>query len=149
MHLWEADHSYYCNLGNYYNNDCGAHHKSLAEFLAAEAGGDLDYNLVFRWDWKEGDDWGYGPYTGDDNYRNGGLEVFFMSQRKGIFRYATVEVCRADEPQVIEFLRPRLAHLMALWEPLTERPDADTSRTNDQSRDEPNPSPTSKHGGGV
>lgn len=27
-HLWEVDHPYYCNLGNYFDNNCGNHYKS-------------------------------------------------------------------------------------------------------------------------
>jgi hypothetical protein len=119
QHLWEVYHAYYCNLGNYYSNDCGGHFKSFASFIEAEGDADLDMNLVFRWDWREGEDWGAGPYTGDNNYRNGRLEVFFLGQRKGVYRYATVEVCRADEANVRAYLAPRLAHLMGLWAPLT------------------------------
>lgn len=33
-------------------------------------------------------------------------------------RYDTIEVCRADEPAVIEYLRPRWDHMKRLWEPL-------------------------------
>jgi hypothetical protein len=118
-HLWEVDHDYYCNLGNYYSHGCGAEYKSISAFIEAEGGCDLVYNLVFRWDWREGEDWGLGEYAGDDNYRNGRLEVFFMSQRKGAYRFATVEVCRADEAAVRAYLTPRLQHLRGLWEPLS------------------------------
>lgn len=118
-HLWEVDHAYYCNLGNYYTNDCGTEHKSWADFLADWGDSDKDYNLLFRWDWKEEDsETGEPNYKGDDNYRNGKLEIFWLLQRKGIYQFSTVEVCRADESAVIEFLKPRLAHLMSLWEPL-------------------------------
>lgn len=117
-HLWEVDHSYYCSEGNYFSNDCTASYKSLSEFLEAEGSSDLDMNLVFRWDWREGPAWGAGDYAGDDNYRNGLLNVFIVGQRKGLFRSATVQVCRADEDAVRGFLAPRLAHLLALWAPL-------------------------------
>jgi hypothetical protein len=117
-HLWEADHSYYCNEGNYYSGECGTEWKSWAEFLAEFGASDMDYNLVFRWDWKEGEDEGATTFNGDVNYRNGRLLIFFMGQRKGLFFWHDIQVCRADEPAVIEFLRPRLAHLISLWEPL-------------------------------
>lgn len=118
-HLWEAEHSYYCSEFNYYNNETTARYKTLGAFLEAEADADLDYNLVFRWDWHEGEGWELIPYNGDDYYRNGEFKVFFVGQRKGLFRSAVVEVCRADEPAVIEYLRPRMQHLVELWEPLT------------------------------
>jgi hypothetical protein len=118
MKLWEADHKYYCSESNYFSNDTFSSHKSWASFIAEEGDGDMDYNLVFRWDWREGGDWGAGDYTGDDNYRNGLLQIFYVGQRKGLFRCVQVDVCRADEPGVRAFLEPRLAHLMALWGPL-------------------------------
>lgn len=122
-HLWEADHAYYCNDGNYFasgNNQPGGHYKSWAEFHEEFGDADMDYNLLFRWDWREGEDHNLPPYNGDDYYRNGHLMVCWMGQRKGLYRWDIVEVCRADEPAVIEFLRPRWEYLKALWEPLTD-----------------------------
>lgn len=121
-HLWEADHPYYCNEGNFYSNEPGATYKSWADFLAEEGDSDLDMNLVFRFDWRESEDWGAGVFTGDVNYRNGLLLLFIMGQRKGLYRYARVEVCRADEPSIIEYLKPRWNLMKRLWEPLEETP---------------------------
>jgi hypothetical protein len=119
-HLWEVKHSYYCNLGNYFNNDCGRDFKSWADFMDDMGDADMDYNLVFRWDWvEESPETGEPNYNGDDNYRNGRLHIFWMGQRKGLYTFSTVEVCRADEPAVIAFLRPRMEYLFSLWEPLT------------------------------
>lgn len=123
-HLWEVSHPYYCNEGNYYAHEQPTtHYKSWGEFVAAEADVDFDMNLLFRWDWREGEDWDLTPFNGDANYRNGVLVLFWMGQRKGLYRWTTIEVCRADEPAVIEFLRPRMAHLLRLWEPLEPPPD--------------------------
>lgn len=120
MRLWEAKHDYYCNEGNYFSNDCGLKFKSFAEFMGEFGDSDMDYNLVFRWDWNEGDDYGASEYNGDDYYRNGKLLIFIMGQRKGLFNWCEIEVCRADEAAVIDFLRPRLAKLMSLWSPLLD-----------------------------
>ena len=114
-HLWEVDHPYYCNLGNFYSNEPGHEYKSFADFLAEWGENDMDLNLVFRFDWKEEED---RPHKGDDNYRNGKLEIFWMLQRKGIYTFTVVEVCRADEPAVIEFLSKRWKYLSELWAPL-------------------------------
>lgn len=116
-HLWEAKHAYYCNLGNYYSNDCGSTYKSWSDFIAEEGDSDFDYNLVFRWDWQEDDE---RAFTGDVNYRNGQLEIFWMGQRKGAYRYSTVEVCRADEDAVRAFLLPRWEYIRNLWAPISE-----------------------------
>lgn len=117
-HLWEANHSYYCSESNYFSNDCQTSHKSWADFIAEEGDADIDMNLVFRWDWREGPDWDLPIYNGDPNYRNGKLWLFFVGQRKGLFRSVEVEVCRADEPAVRQWLQTRFDHLMGLWEPI-------------------------------
>ena len=116
MHIWEIDHPYYCNEGNYYAREsvC-SEYKRWQDFLEEYKDADLDLNLIFRFDWVEEED----SYTGDDNYRNGKLKIFWMGQRKGLYRYSIVEVCRADELSVIQFLKPRWEHLRLLWEPIS------------------------------
>jgi len=123
-HLWEVDHPYYCNEGNYFasSQECGDEFKSFADFLSEHGDSDFDLNLVFRWDWSEQDEnTGEPNYNGDDNYRNGKLKIFWMGQRKGLYRWSIVEVCRADEPAVIAFLKPRWEHMKLLWEPIWEQ----------------------------
>lgn len=123
-HLWEVEHPYYCSESGYFHTQ--EKHQTIwtfpswAEYAAEMGNSDLDYNLLFRWDWHESADHGDGSseFNGDVNYRNGRLYLFVMHQRKGYKSTGIVEVCRADEPAVIEFLKPRLAYLMNLWEPL-------------------------------
>ena len=120
QHLWEVKHPYYCNEGNYYANESvETSYKSFSSFLADWGDSDMDYNLLFRWDWSEENaETGDPTFKGDEHYRNGTLKVFWMGQRKGRYSYSTVEVCRADEPAVIEFLKPRAKHLRSLWSPI-------------------------------
>lgn len=118
-HLWEIDHPYYCEQGNYFAREsvC-SEFKSWKEFYDANADSDFDMNLVFRFDWKITDDDGeMAPPGPDPYYRDGKLLIFWMGQRKGLYRYSTVEVCCADEPAVIEWLKPRWEHMRKLWEP--------------------------------
>jgi len=118
-HLWEVNHPYYCNEGNYYARESVEFYaKSWSDFMSVFGDADMDYNLLFRWDWIEEDDDCNPTFNGDINYRNEKLKLFWMGQRKGLYQYSIVEVCRADEPAVIEFLKPRLEHLKSLWEPL-------------------------------
>lgn len=118
-HLWEVDHSYYCNEGNYHARESvESVFRSFSDFIDEMGDADLDMNLAFRWDWKEENSEGENNFNGDVNYRNGKLYVFWMQQRKGNYVYSVIDVCRSDEPAVIEFLRPRWEHLKALWEPL-------------------------------
>lgn len=115
-HLWEVDHSYYCNEGNYFATESvESSYKSFSDFIESWGVADMDYNLLFRWDWIEDED---AKFNGDLNYRNGTLKLFWMGQRKGLYMYSTVSVCRNDEPAVVAFLKPRLMHLLSLWEPL-------------------------------
>jgi hypothetical protein len=125
LKLWEVKHSYYCNEGNYYNNDCGSEFKSWADFIDEMGNADLDYNLLFRWDWKVKTDDETGeeiPFNGDVNYRGEILSLFYMHQRKGRFVYCLVEVCRADEPAVREFLQKHWGYVRRLWAPIAEVP---------------------------
>lgn len=120
--LWEVEHPYYCNEGNYYapgSEQPVARYRSWADFIAEEGDNEKNLNLLFRWDWRESEDWGHGTaFNGDENYRNGVLLLFWMGQRKGLYRWTKIEVCRADEPAVREWLQERLDHLASLWAPL-------------------------------
>lgn len=129
-HLWEVGHSYYCTEGQYFVNQLN--HQTIYEFASFEAfleemgDADKDYNLLFRWDWEEGEEGEdyeergshLAPFNGDVHHKNAELKLFFMRQRKGFHSCCNVRVCRADEPAVIEYLRPHLAHLLELWAPL-------------------------------
>ena len=128
--LWEVDHPYYCNDSNYYargDQQPMATYGSWAEFAVEQGDDDMDLNLVFRWDWKpkqyldDDSPEGVAAYHGsfDDNYRGYTLWLFFMGQRKGLYRWAEVDVCRADEPAIREWLTTRWEHLRTLWEPLS------------------------------
>lgn len=127
-HLWENDHPYYCNDGNYYargNEQPFTRYRSWAEFFESEGDSDFDMNLLFRFDWCEGAEDEGGSFTGDPNYRNGVLKLYWMGQRKGLYRWTEIEVCRNDEPVVTEFLRLRWEHLMLLWEPIASEAQAE------------------------
>lgn len=124
--LWDVDHPYYCNEGNYFAGPyrCHAHYRSWQDFLEEQGDCDLDINLLFRWDWEDpikdiAPDYPI-EWKGDENYRDCVLKMFFIAQRKGYYRWVTVEVCRADEPNVRQWLHVRFDHLLKLWEPFTQ-----------------------------
>lgn len=122
--LWEVDHPYYCNEGNYFAppGECSCHYRRWQDFVESEGDSDFDMNLLFRFDWvsprKDGDPDEPIEWQGDENYRDCTLELFWMGQRKGLYRYTIIDVCRADEPKVREWLRERWEHMRTLWEPL-------------------------------
>lgn len=126
-HLWEIEHDYYCEESNFYNNDCCFKYKSWNDFLRGDNNKYLInentrcYNLLFRWDWQEIDEEsGEQNFTGDIYYRNGKLKLFYMLQRKGIFSIHIIDVCRADEPKIIEFLTPAWTYMKDLWKPISD-----------------------------
>lgn len=126
-HLWEVDHPYYCEESNYFaagDRQPISEYPSWAAFGDEDTNSDMDLNLLFRWDWKpteyvDNEDLPAFHAKYDDNYRAYNLYLFWMGQRKGLYRCSIVQVCRADERAVIEFLQPRLNRLISLWVPLT------------------------------
>jgi hypothetical protein len=112
-HLWEIDHPYYCNEGNYYTSESiETEYESWSDFFEDQGDADFDMNLVFRWDWRKADapdkeEWGIDHDT---------LLIFWMGQRTGLYRYSTVKVTDADEPAIKEWLTKRWQHLVFLWE---------------------------------
>lgn len=112
-HLWEVKHDYYCNESNYYSNDCHASYESWADFVEEEGDADMDLNLLFRWDW-------HCPQSEPDAEPNHTLQLFFVGQRKGLFRCAEIKVTPDSETDVRQWLFKRYRHLMKLWEPLSK-----------------------------
>jgi hypothetical protein len=112
-HLWEIEHPYYCNLGNYFDNNCGNEYESWADFAAEEGDSDFDMNLLFRFDWLEAD-----PEERHWGNEEEELRLFWIGQRKGLYRFTQIKVTKADEPAVREWLQKRLDYLLELWLPL-------------------------------
>lgn len=104
--LWEPEHAYHCSDTNYYSADTAQTFDSWDLFLEEEGGSDLDYNLVFRWDWDR---------------KARALTVYYVGQRKGLFRSVKVRGMHADdEPAVRAWLTTRWEHLRALWAPISD-----------------------------
>lgn len=113
-HLWEIRHPYYCNEGNYFasgGQQPNMHYESWGEFLDEEGDSDMDYNLLFRWDWRPPDPKGE-QWDNEDHQ----LLLFWMGQRKGLYRWTTIDVKPEDEEAVREFLNDRWDYLKSLWE---------------------------------
>lgn len=69
-HLWDFDHPYYMSAGAWnMREETHNEYESWAGFLENWGDGDLDYNLLIRWDWMVGkEDWSgqllHGPPSG-------------------------------------------------------------------------------------
>lgn len=125
MHLWEVNHPYYCHE----SSTPTVLWDTWQEFIQDGMGSsDTEYNFLFRWDWQPPLDTDYEgvEWTGDETTRDSLLKLFFVLQRKGIFRCQEVRVCRNDEPAVRTWLEKRLTHLLKVWEPLEKTVRADS-----------------------
>lgn len=110
-HLWEIDHPYYCCESNYYapgREQPFHHYESWQEFIKENEDADFDMNLVFRFDWKKASD--------DNGQSCDKLFIYWMGQRKGLYRWSEIDIQDADELAVIKFLKPRWDYLVTLWE---------------------------------
>ncbi|OQQ23355.1 hypothetical protein A6411_23890 [Prescottella equi] len=126
-HLWEYDHPYYCNEGNYLHSPVRDRditvHEELASWEEFKSSGfheaDRDLNLLFRWDWKA-----WHLVSPEDFPDEEGrterheLLLFFMLQRKAFNRSISVTVTAADEPEVRAWLAECAKTISALWEPV-------------------------------
>lgn len=119
-HLWEVDHPYMMNMGNYFDADCHERAQSLDQFLQQFDEADIDYNWVIRWDWIEGrgcDDDFVRPADRPDTYMDGTLLIQFVGQRKSILFTWEIPVCRYDEPRVRAFLAKYAGYMAKMWAP--------------------------------
>jgi hypothetical protein len=115
QHLWEVEHPYYANEGNFYAK---GHHQtfgSWTEFLEDEGDSDLDLNLVYRWDWTLEE-----VEEGEERSDRDELKIFFILQRKAICRSVAISVTKADEEAVRAYLLPRWAKIQELWAPMSK-----------------------------
>lgn len=114
-HLWEINHPYYCNEGNYYapgfEQPVGTY-ESWDDFFKEEGDCDFDMNLLFRWDWRKAD-----PEEKEWGNKEDVLLLFWIGQRKGLYRWSEIKVTDADEPAVRKWLKLRFKHLQELWVP--------------------------------
>jgi hypothetical protein len=117
-HLWEIDHPYYCNEGNYFARSADQPHEeyeSWADFFEAEGDSDFDMNLLFRWDWRKAD-----PEEKNWGNPTDVLMLYWIGQRKGLYRWTTVRITDADEPAAKAWLAERWAYLKVLWEGIAD-----------------------------
>ena len=119
--LWDAKHPYYASDGCYWwSGSSGtqfphSEHESWADFLAEMDDADLDYNLLYRWDWQVPDPAWAEPGEEPESET---LDLFYMQQRKAAPWSHRIKVTRDQEPAIREWLTIRAEHLRKVWEPL-------------------------------
>lgn len=102
--LWDFKHPYYALTGNYFSNDCHADYRSWESFIESEGDSDMDYNLVYRWDW-------------DKKERT--LSIFYVGQRKALHRSVSVFVLETEEELIKPWLEARWEHMRLIWAPFS------------------------------
>jgi hypothetical protein len=108
--LWEAEHPYYCNDGNYYVGGMPRPGDSREDFTPYDhmefdswedfgwKESDPDLNLLFRWDWAVPDP---ADYEGaGEEIPPERLTLYWMLQRKGRFMVTSFPVRRDEEPAI-------------------------------------------------
>lgn len=114
-----TDHPYYAAEGSYFAVGWHTEFGSWAEFIEEQGSNDLDYNLLYRWDWRIPDPDDYEP---GEELPGESVSLYFVHQRKGITRSACAQVRPEDEPAIREWLLVRAEHMRSLWEPLLPGP---------------------------
>jgi len=138
----KADHPYYGPEQSYYANGYQARDDNPVfetwEDFVTDYGADdldLDYNLVYRWDWKwaqlsdyyfsddedAAEDNAEEQERWDEESRKDTLHLYIMQQRRGKMVHISIRVTDADEPVVREWLRIRAEHMVRLWKPLLDK----------------------------
>lgn len=113
MKLKNYNHPYYCSGSNFYSNEPYTEFETWSDFLQEWGSSndddfDIDMNLVFRWD------------IGKHNNGNLFLDLFFIHQRKGIFRNVHIKDLPKDKGDELEkWLEPHWKKLKSLWQPIT------------------------------
>jgi hypothetical protein len=112
--LWEVDHPYYCQEGNFFKTGQHEHFASWQEFTADTrfVDGDRDMNFLIRWDWRKP---GHHDWDGTEY-----LLLFFVLQRKAWLLSKQITVTEADEPAVRAFLEDCARTMRATWEPVLD-----------------------------
>lgn len=115
LELKATNHSYYCSDTNYYVHGLRNHGRCdydiwadfKEEWLDPGELIDDDYNHLFRFDIHEE----------SENPGHFNMELFFILQRKGIFRPVFIrEITSEDIVEINDFLKDRWEYLKNQWE---------------------------------
>lgn len=113
-HLWEVDHPYHMNEGNYFRRGDHVNYPSWDGFLSDWGHDKLDIqaNRIHRFDAYD---------TPDRDIERGYFEITFyrVIQRKGFCMSQSVYVPKAREQEVIDYLRPFYEQEKAIWAPFS------------------------------
>lgn len=132
--LWEIDHPFYVEEGNFYENHCHNTYDSWSSFVNDGIPFiDEDLNFLYRWDWKKMDqsDYflddlvskesqkqvlkGYGRVSCVPDH----LLLFYILPRKPKTISFEIQVEKEDEPVIRDWLKTKWEYMKTMWEPLS------------------------------
>lgn len=101
------DHPYFCNDNNYYSNKAAENYSCWEDFYDDWSGADIDMNLIFRFDIIQ-----------DEETNLYSMKIFFILQRKGIFKPVSIKSVREDNvEEIIKLLTKHHKRLKEIWLP--------------------------------
>lgn len=113
-------HRYQAPEGNYfanaYDNEPYRFEFDSWEYFLEELGGyDLDYNMLYRWDYVAPDP---DDYDEDEDIPEPALKFCYILQRKGTFMWATLNnPDPKDEAAIRAYLQERWDYVRSIWAP--------------------------------
>lgn len=152
-HLWEVEHSYYCEPGNFFQSGYHSIYDSWEEFAKPTKSFfegnplydfDDDLNFLFRWDWRKADPkYYFFSYSQEILDKSGVTEeeleeskkefeedskvdklmLFFILQRKSYNISVEIKVVEEDEELVREWLNKKWLHMKNMWAPVSDLTD--------------------------
>jgi hypothetical protein len=120
-HLWEIDHDFYGPEAPFFGRPQDYmpyihHHDSWQHFLDnGISDAPMGLNLLYRWDFHA---WHLSEDAEPGEPERFELALFWLMPRKGIMARSNITVTPADEPAIIEWLRPHAKYMQEMWAPL-------------------------------
>lgn len=105
MNLWEYDHPYRMEEGNFYKAGKEHYYSDWEDFIGEWGGEDVDLNRIHRWDFDKDDE--EGTLT---------LNLYYVLQRKAILLSCHILITDDDQSRIREFLKPHAELNTKLWE---------------------------------
>ena len=119
MNLWEFSPPYYVPDHAWNSGEGPTEWRSWGKFVL-EYGDAIPELHAICWQWCEGEDHDLPKYGGDPYYRGARLEIGMWKAGKGLYACHHIDVCRADEPAVREYLGRCWTYTRELWGPVVD-----------------------------
>lgn len=100
--LWEYEHPYYMQEGNYYESNFHQCYETWDDFIKDRGNDDIDMNRIHRWDFNI-------------NLEGSKVFFFYIKQRKAIVHSVEIKIKLYEQDLIKEFLKPHAELNNKLW----------------------------------